>query len=136
LKKQNIMKIKTRKQSSLTARKSARQSAKKKSEVRNAGNSTRILVTCYRKAYPQEVLHQLEPVLRKAGFRWWDIIGLFQKELRKRGFQVYEIPDGQIGPPDGGDIRYVFITDEREDLNDSCPLPAPQVLRPSVKESP
>lgn len=92
---------------------------------------TTILVTCYRKAQPQEILFQLEPVLRKAGFTVNDILSLFQEELRNRGFEIYEVPDGVIGPLDGGDLRFVYITNDKGDSVDYERLPAAQIMRPS-----
>jgi hypothetical protein len=59
--------------------------------------SMTIALSCYRKAYPQEILFQLEPVLRKIGIRWWEIIGLFQEYLRQRASKYSKsIPVGQM----------------------------------------
>lgn len=85
----------------------------------------KITVSCYRKAYPQEILFQLEPVLRKAGFMWWDLVGLFQEELRRRGFEVLDVTeDGE------GDSHYICVTDEKEGI-DGSKLHAAQAMRPS-----
>lgn len=85
----------------------------------------KITVACYRKAYPQEILFQLEPVLRKAGLRWWEIIGLLQEELRRRGFEVFDVTEDEEG-----DSHYICVTDGKEHLEDSHPHLA-QLMRPS-----
>lgn len=90
-----------------------------------------ITVICHRKAYPQEILFQLEPVLRKAGLRWWDIIGLFQEELKERGFKVSEITDEYASPNEDGDLSYLSISDETAEPIDQSRLPYGQVVRPS-----
>jgi hypothetical protein len=90
-----------------------------------------ITIVCYRKAYPQEILTQLEPVLRKVGFTWKEIIGLFEERLREKGFEVFEIPDDPNDPCATDELRYLEITNEGAGVSNESKLPAPQVLRPS-----
>lgn len=91
----------------------------------------KITVICHRKAYPQEILFQLEPVLRKAGLRWWDIIGHFQAELKEKGFEVHEITKDYASPNEDDDLSYLCITDEKAEPIDESRFPYGQVVRPS-----
>ena len=90
----------------------------------------RITIVCYRKAYPQEILTQLEPVLREAGFDWKEIIALFRDKLQEKGgFQVFEIPDDPSDPFATDDIRFLQVLNEWSDAEGQSKLPAPQVLQ-------
>lgn len=91
----------------------------------------KITVICHRKAYPQEILFQLEPVLRKAGLRWWDIIGLLQEELKEKGFKVREITKDYASPNEDDDLSYLCITDEKAEPIDESRFPYGQLFRPS-----
>jgi hypothetical protein len=89
----------------------------------------KVTIVCHRKAYPQEVLTQLEPVLRAVGFDWREIIELFQARLRQKGFEVFEIPDDPNDQYATDDLRYLQITNEGTDASNK--VTAPQLLRPS-----
>ena len=70
-------------------------------------------IKCYRKAYPEEILKQLEPVLRDAGFMWHDIVAAFQGELEKRGLKIYVEPDDLTDQMAGSEYTYLCISDEK-----------------------
>ena len=91
----------------------------------------KITVVCYRKAYPQEILTQLEPVLRQVGLDWVEIVALFQGKLREKGFEIQEISDAPGEAWNAGDVHYLRITNEGANATTESRLPAPQVLRPS-----
>jgi hypothetical protein len=72
-------------------------------------------VVCYRKAYPQEILFQVEPVLRHVGMKWWEILGLLKPYLRERGFEMHVWnpgdPSAQLD-----EFTFVSITNDRTAL--------------------
>jgi len=93
--------------------------------------SMTIALSCYRKAYPQEILFQLEPVLRKIGIRWWEIIGLFQEYLRQKGFEVFEVDPGWPDGYETDEIHFLHITNEKVPSIDPKLGPRAQIVRPS-----
>lgn len=69
-------------------------------------------VKCFRKAEPEEILAQLQPLLTEKQFMWQDIISAFQEPLRKRGLEIFVVPDDDTDPNASGDWTYLCITDE------------------------
>ncbi|MHC1769454.1 MAG: hypothetical protein AB9869_35085 [Verrucomicrobiia bacterium] len=91
---------------------------------------TTIGVMLYRKAKPQEILFQLEPVLRRAGLLPHQIISLLEKPLAKSGFKVFlhDLSDSDCT----GDWRFLTITDAKEGVPETATNPrAARWMRPS-----
>lgn len=94
---------------------------------------TSIGVMCYRKAYPQEVLFQLEPVLRKAGIRPVQIIAALQPLLEEQGFRIF-VHDLSDDPYFGSDDwMFLTISNQPNGAPSTVSDPAPaRWMRPSV----
>jgi len=90
-------------------------------------------VVSYRKAYPQEILVQLEPVLREVGMTPEEVLGCFEEFFRMRGFHIISCEPQPNGQDQSGEFDYLVVTNipGSKAMSVVSECPPVQVIRPT-----
>jgi hypothetical protein len=91
----------------------------------------RVRIVCPRKAYPQLILFQLEPVLRKLNLVYGvQVLGLFADLLKAHGITIRECPLDIENPLSGELSFYDLTSEDARDTGTASPPPM-QTMRAS-----